>query len=69
MAEKGLRKKKKKNRRDGQKQIENGIMEHAGIVRRAVHTPVSKKVIHGHTSSVLSAGQQNRLIDWVPSGC
>ena len=69
MAEKGLRKKKKKNRRDGQKQIENGIMEHAGIVRRAVHTPVSKKVIHGYTSSVLSAGQQNRLIDWVPSGC
>ncbi len=69
MAEKGPQKKKKENRRDGQKQIENGIMEHAGIVRRAVHTPVSKKVIRGHTGPVLSAGQQNRLIDWVPSGC
>lgn len=69
MAEKGLQKKKKESRREGQKQIESEIVEHAGIIRRAVHTPVSKKIIHGHTSPVLSAGQQNRFVDWIPSGC
>ena len=55
-------KKKKSLRKKGKEQTKKGILEHGAMVRRAIHIPINKSIISGHTSPILPAGKQNRFL-------